>query len=224
MQNPKVDYTGQRFHYLTVVRYISPNERSGCSRDKDTRNWLCKCDCGNYVRVRADQLKNDRIQSCGCMSRILSGEKHKKHGMKKTRLYRIWHNMKYRCENKRAKDYYRYGGRGITVCDEWSNDFRPFCAWATGNGYQDGLSLDRVDNSKGYSPENCRWASGKEQCRNRRNNLLIEYRGEQKTMAEWCELLGVDRALAYRRHRAGWTSEKTFETPTRKQRNNRKEE
>lgn len=224
MKKPKVDYTGQRFRYLTAVRYIPPNERSGYSRDKDTRNWLCKCDCGKYVRVRSDQLKDCRVQSCGCMSRILSGEKHKKHGMKRTRLYRIWNDMKDRCGNKNAKDYPRYGERGITVCDEWRDDFRLFYAWSMGNGYQDELSIDRIDNNKGYSPENCRWVSGKVQCRNKSNNVLIEYQGERKTIAEWCELLGVNRALAYHRHSAGWASEKIFETPVRKQRNNRKED
>lgn len=212
MKSPKVDYTGMKINYLTVIRYIPANERAGYSKDKDTRRWLCKCVCGKYVRVRSDQLKDKRINSCGCMAGKLSGEKHKTHGMKNTRLYRIWHNMKYRCENKSSKDYSRYGERGISVCDEWERDFLCFYKWAMKSGYKENLSLDRINNNSGYSPENCRWADGQEQCRNRRNNVLVAYNGETKSIAEWCDLLKFDRALAYHRYARGWTGKEIFET------------
>lgn len=216
MAKIKVDYTGKRFHYLTVVRFIPPEERDGYSHDKDTRKWLCLCDCGNYVRVRTDQLKDDRIKSCGCMAKKLSGEKHKTHGQKGTRLYGIWNNMKDRCGNCNAKDYPRYGGRGITVCQDWLSDFLPFYTWAMENGYRDDLSIDRIDNDKGYSPSNCRWTTGKEQCRNRRNTVYIEYKGEVKSLPEWCDILNFPRPLAHRRYKRGLTGQQIFETPIRK--------
>lgn len=215
MKTPKVDYTGQRINYLTVVRFIPANEREGYSINKDTRRWLCKCDCGKYVRVRSDQLKDRRINSCGCMAGKLSGDKHKKHGMKNTRLYRIWHGMKCRCNNQSSKDFGRYGGRGVSVCSEWANDFSCFYNWAIANGYNETLSLDRKDNEKGYCPENCRWINNKWQCRNRRDNVYVTYKGDSKTIAELCDLLNFDRALAYHRHSRGWTGEEIFEKPKR---------
>lgn len=123
--------------------------------------------------------------------------------------------MKDRCYNKKCKDYCRYGGRGITVCDEWKDDFRAFYDWCISNGYRDDLSIDRIDVNGNYEPTNCRWTTNKIQCRNRRNNLLLEYKGKVKSLAEWCEELSLDYHLMHNRLNKNWSVERAFETPKR---------
>ena len=114
-----------------------------------------------------------------------------KHGFGKTRLYHIWKNMKQRCDNTNSHKYYIYGARGITVCDEWKNDFMIFYNWSMNNGYKDNLSIDRIDNEKGYNPENCRWVNNKTQANNRRNNILITYDGVTNNLKQWSEVLNI---------------------------------
>lgn len=111
--------------------------------------------------------------------------------LKKERLYRIWSSMKTRCYNKNREVYRLYGGRGITVCAEWKNDYKEFFHWAITNGYKDGLTLDRIDNNKGYSPENCRWVTMAEQGRNTRRNVWIEYNGKRMVLSDWAKEIGI---------------------------------
>jgi len=137
-----------------------------------------------------------------------------KHGGYGTRLYRIWYNMKARCYNPNCNNYPRYGERGIDVCCTWRDDFSAFREWAIENGYSEGLTLDRIDNDKGYSPENCRWATQKEQNRNRRDNRLVALNGEPKPIAEWAEIYGIKKATLHKRVVIlGWTLEKSLSTP-----------
>lgn len=144
------------------------------------------------------------------------------HHGKGTRLYSIWKAMKVRCYNQNFRAYKRYGGRGITVCDEWLHDFPAFREWALQNGYRDDLTIDRIDNNKGYSPENCRWASYKTQANNTRRNIVVTIDGEEATIAEFCEKRGISPFLIYDRiTRLGWTPERAFNEPPRK---NKKEE
>ena len=137
-----------------------------------------------------------------------------KHGLKNTRLYRIWQQMKNRCSNLKCDRFKDYGARGIAVCDEWVNDFKAFYDWSMNHGYKENLSIDRIDNDKGYSPGNCRWATNKEQANNSRKCHMVEYRGETHSLTEWAEILGLSfHLLSNRINSYGWSIERAFETP-----------
>lgn len=132
---------------------------------------------------------------------------------KKKDNYRVWsiyHSMKKRCYNSNCPRYKDYGGRGILVCEEWLKGFDYFADWAYKNGYEDNLTLDRVNNDLGYSPENCRWVTNKQQCNNTRKNVVIEYLGKKQTLTEWCEELGMSYYMVQRRLKKGWSVEKAF--------------
>lgn len=182
----RISLIGQKFGRLTVIDFDH----------KDATNktyWLCECACSdrNKVVVYSGNLKSGTTRSCGCLARERAVETNTKHGLSKTRIYHIWQHIIQRCENKNDKDYPRYGGKGVTVCDEWHN-FELFKDWSMSNGYDDALSIDREDVYAGYYPENCRWVDQIIQQNNKRNNHLITYDGITHTIAEWSRILNVN--------------------------------
>lgn len=149
---------GIRFNRLIVLsEELTPDLKS-----LRPRKWICKCDCGITKSIAQQSLKNQNTTSCGCYNK----EKNTTHGDTKTRLYGIWMHMRKRCSNTNHHAYSLYGGAGITVCIEWENSYENFKKWAIQNGYSENLSIDRIDGTKGYFPENCRWATQLTQARN----------------------------------------------------------
>ena len=196
-----VDLVGMRFGRLLVI---------GKTRSKGCRvAWVCKCDCGNETAPITTELLKGRTRSCGCLRRENFGNAARKHGLYKTRLYRIWSNMIQRCSNPKNNNYHLYGAKGVTVCDEWK-DFSAFSKWAFENGYDDSLSIDRIKNNKGYSPDNCRWATPQEQTDNRDCTKRISFNGKTQTLKQWSEETGVAYKNLLWRIDRGWPVEKAL--------------
>ncbi len=187
-----VDLTGRKFGKLTVLRKAEP-ELIGHNRNQTY--WVCQCDCGNSdsILVTTGHLTTGHTKSCGCLKKLFSKEHFTTHGMTGTRIYTTWIHMKQRCTNPKDKEYHRYGGRGIMVCDDWlrPDGFESFYKWAMENGYQDHLTIDRIDNNGNYTPENCRWATKKQQMNNVDYNVRLTYNNVTHTIAEWAEILGL---------------------------------
>lgn len=207
----KVNRIGVRYGRLLVIKEATQPQNIKHKRVF----WLCKCDCGNETVVASHNLQSGTTKSCGCWHDESARIIHTKHSKINTRLYGIWLCMKNRCYHKSHKEYNHYGGKGITICDEWLNDFETFYNWANENGYNDNLTIDRIDNNKGYSPDNCRWATRTEQTRNRTNTIFLTYNGTTLPMAEWCEKTGLSYSAVRLRLERGWDVEKTLTTPKR---------
>lgn len=192
------------------------------AKDKDfvhkngthSSTWVCKCDCGNIKTIIATSLLSGATKSCGC----LALKTRTTHGKSKTRLYNTWTNIKQRCYNPKNNHYKNYGGRGIKVCDIWRDDYTEFEHWAYNNGYNDTLTIDRIDNDGDYTPENCRWVTKVVQDNNKRTNVILEYNGESHTLMEWSKILNVSYSMLQSRYKYGWTAKEIFETPIHKHR------
>lgn len=199
----EMDLTGLRVGRLTV---IAPAGKRG-----GRRVWQCKCDCGNETSVLTTSLSTGRTKSCGCYQKERASETFKKHGECGTRLYKIWSNMIQRCSNEKNDSFLLYGANGITVCEEWK-EFAAFHEWAMANGYGNKLSIDRIDNDKGYSPENCRWATPQEQTDNRKCTIYLSFNGKRQTLKRWSDETGIPYRNLLWRIRKGWSAERALTT------------
>lgn len=155
------DIAGQKFGMLTAIKPIGKNSQGRTL-------WECRCDCGSVASFVVSDIVRGHTKSCGCLKREMAKQRMTRHGKSNTRLYRIWVGMKKRIYNPNEAYYSDYGGRGLKMCQEWTNDFESFYLWAISNGYADNLSIDRKDNDIGYFPDNCKWSTPKEQANNRR--------------------------------------------------------
>jgi len=205
------DRIGQRVGRLIVLERAE-NKIEGNNVTRAC--WLCKCDCGNQLVITGHSLSKaingkGGTRSCGCLAK----EKPIKHGMHNTSIYNIWAQMIQRCSNPKNTHYASYGGRGIKVCDKWK-DFSNF--YADMGKRPPSKTLDRKDNSLGYSKSNCQWATMKEQGNNRRTNLLISFNGKKKTLSQWADVVNLSYTCLGNRLRRGWSVEKALSTPTLK--------
>lgn len=196
-----IDITGQKFCRLTALYRLHDYH-------KKQTYWLCVCDCGNLKEVYLGNLRNGKVKSCGCLHDTQAIT----HGKTSTRLYKIYTNMKARCYNKKTSYYKNYGARGIKVCDEWLTNFINFYDWANDNGYQDGLTINRIDNNGNYKPDNCEWVDMKTQQRHKRNNKTYTINGETHCLKEWCEILNLNYDNVWARiNRYNWSIETALE-------------
>lgn len=187
MSNPTEIISGKKYGKLTAIKFIEKNKHNF---------WLFRCDCGIEKKIRTDGVYSGKVISCGC-------HKNKNlqdiiHGMSKNRLYKIWVGMKERCYNKKHKEYKNYGNRGITVCDRWKNSFVNFLE-DMGKSYINNLTIDRIDNNGNYCKKNCRWATIKEQQRNKRTNYSVYYKGIRYCLSELSEKFGIKYECLYKR-------------------------
>lgn len=189
---------GRRFGRYVVLEETKERKKDG------TIKYLCRCDCGNERIVSGSLLRSGQSKSCGCYNRDVVKKENPNY---KKPLYGILNSMKQRCNNKNDKAYHNYGARGIRVCEEWAKDFNSFEEWAINNGYRNGLWIDRIDDNGNYEPNNCRWATPKEQQNNKRTNVMITINGETKNIEEWSNISGIGWATIKRRIELGWENE-----------------
>ena len=188
------DYTNEKFGRWTVQYFVKKNS-CGASI------WHCKCDCGTEKDLTVTTLVSGYSKSCGCLRDETTSKLSTSHGMSKTRLYKEWIAMKDRCYRKSHEFYEYYGGKGIKICNEWKNSFENFRDWALQNGYEDDLTIDRIDNDKDYCPSNCRWVDLKFQANNRTNNILVFYGDEWISVEKVMEQTGKTYNQVYHYYR-----------------------
>lgn len=206
---------GERFERLTVIKFAGSRKsytRAGTAFYKFS--YLCRCDCGNRIRVQQGNLKSGNTRSCGCLHREVSSRINFSHGMSRTPTYRSWHKMLGRCFNKGDARFYTYGAREITVCERWRHSFAAFLAdmgeMPAGGGY----SIDRIDNNRSYCPDNCRWIRRGEQARNTTRSRWITFNGKRALITDWVRTAGIPLStLRYRlRH---WPLARALTEPRR---------
>lgn len=187
------DITGLKFGRLTVL------EKVGKQNKHHRSHWICKCDCGKIIEAREDSLRNGHTTSCGCYNRERVSQTASTHRLTNSRLYSIWENIVDRIENPNCKGYKYYGGRGIAICKEWRNDFKTFYDWSMSNGYQDNLTIDRINVDGNYEPSNCRWVTWEIQNSNKRNNHYEYINGQKYTVTQISKMYNINlRTLCHR--------------------------
>ncbi len=211
-----LDLSGQKFGRLTVVQ-LAGFTSFPCEPDHLKPVWVCQCDCGAIKRVLGASLRNGKTLSCGCLNLELTSSRSLTHGWSgwsrpEHRLYGMWKSMKSRCRNPRHKNWARYGGRGIKVCTRWL-DFQKFLDDME-DSWREGLTLERIDNDKGYFKTNCRWATRREQSNNGHHNRQLTVDGITLTLAQWERQRGFRRGvISQRLNTMGWTPEAAVKTP-----------
>lgn len=199
-----IDLKGQKFGRLQVLSRAL-NSKAGHAR------WFCRCDCGRERVVQGVNLRSGNSKSCRSCS---TSQNNQTHGQSGTPLYRVWQAMIQRCENPNDKYYKNYGGRGIKVCPEWKKDFTTFMTWALANGYEKGLSIDRINNDGNYESENCRFVPMARQSRNTRRNKPIKIGNEVKLAVDWAKQVGIIPQTLRWRFNAGWPEHRLLEPVT----------
>ena len=203
--NPKfIDLTDRIFTRLTVLYYVGKYD--------DNHMWACECIDGNIRYVSGRALKSESVKSCGCLAKGHYLNINKTHGFSKEKMFNVWKGIISRCCNPKYNEYKNYGARGITVCEEWKNDYLRFKE-DVGEKPSPEHSLDRIDNNGNYCKENCRWATPEEQSNNKRTNAFIEYNGKTLTVQQWSRETGIKRGVINHRLSLGWDAEKILTTP-----------
>lgn len=208
------DLIHKRFGRLTVIRQDGYHNYPNGKRKSQ---WLCRCDCGNYITVVISDLTSRHTQSCGCLRKDITASLKRSHNQSKSRLYRIWRGMKSRCYNAKQDNYQYYGMQNIGICDEWRCDFNSFYQWAIRNDYNDTLTLDRIDVARGYEPSNCRWVSTEIQALNRTDNRKIAFCDKSQTLKEWSKEMDIPYSCLIYRLNHGWSVADALTLPSRKQ-------
>ena len=194
---------GNKYNKLTILEL----ER----KEKKNNHWRyyykCQCECGNIKTIERDAIVFGGSKSCGCAFKGMNA----KHNLCNSRIYKIYIDMKKRCYNEKNHNYKNYGGRGIKICNEWLNDFMSFYNWSLKNGYQNNLSIDRINVNGDYKPTNCRWATKEIQCNNKRNNVFYEYNEEKLTGTQISRKYGINYNTLRYRIRSGKTVKEAIE-------------
>lgn len=206
------DCVGKKYNKLTVIEMLGYWD--------GYRHCIARCDCGVVREHNFQSIKNGVTKTCGCILKEHKGSGGT-HNLTKHPLYEVWRGMRQRCYYKKAPMYYLYGGAGVKVCREWRSDFKAFYDWAINNGYKAGLELDKDKKSpyktgRIYSPKYCTFLTPKENIRLRENSIFIKYKGEKKTLIEWCEILDINFKRARNRYYSGWKVKDILETPVMK--------
>lgn len=202
------DHTGEIYGRLKVLEFVE--------RKDGKTYWKCKCSCGNEVVRPITYLTSGDTKSCGCLKKETAAENGKKDSfVKNHRLYTIWIDLRRRCYNKKRKNYRFYGAKGIRVCEEWKNNFENFQDWALKNGYNDTLTIERIDIKDDYKPSNCRWATIKEQNNNMSTNHIVEYKGKRYTLSQLAQKYNLSYSLVKNRIRNNWNVEDIVNKPKR---------
>lgn len=202
---------GAKFNDLTIIEEVP--KRNGI------RHFLCLCSCGKESIVSLHNLKNGGTKSCGCLQVKHTIKINSSHMCTKERLYKTWLNMKRRCNNSRCHEYANYGGRGISICNEWNFDFINFKSWAVNNGYDDDLTIERVDVNGNYCPENCKWIPMPDQLKNKRTTMYLTLNGVKKHASEWSRNFNLSKGVISYRKNNGWSDFDTLTTPVNKKPN-----
>lgn len=201
------DLTGRKFTRLTVIKFDGVRGRS--------RFWECRCECGVTSYCSSDNLKRGAVKSCGCLVKDSVVEKCQTHGeshTNKTKEYRAWQHIKTRCLNSKSKNYTAYGGSGVTICSEWAESYERFL-YDMGRAPSPKHSIDRIDNNKGYSPDNCRWATSLEQNLNRKVTRMVMYNGEMTPLRMLSKDQKAYKKLYRRIHVSKWDVKTAMNTP-----------